>query len=363
MKGIKEIDDFLDSSIAAGEFAGAVYLIAVGDEVRAMAARGQAVAVPEPLPATVDTIFDIASLTKPVVTGMLLAQLIERGEIALHQPVSELLAEFDRDDKRAITIAQLASHSAGLAAWQPFYALVSDKSEVLSAIARAPLEYAPGTKVVYSDLGFITLGFLIERVAGKPLDQFARQMIAEPLGLGRTTFNPPQHWRREIAASETGNEYERKMAGAAAAHYTGWRHEVIWGQVHDHNCWFLGGVAGHAGLFAPARELLKLAQQFMPGSRLVRAETLRLFQENLTPGCEEGRSLAWVVAGIGVTSAGEALPAGSIGHTGFTGTSLWLDPEGARSYILLTNRTHPVYREFNMNERRRQFHRLAQSVF
>src|SRR5262249_55073741 len=133
--------------------------------------------------------------------------------------------------------------------------------------------------------------------------------------------------------------------------------------VHDENCHFLGGVAGHAGLFGPAIEIYKLALQFLPGSLLLKSETLELFRRNFTPGCEEGRSLGWQLASVGQTGAGDALPAERFGHAGFTGTSLWIDPVAARIYILFTNRTHAVYKDFVMNERRRRFHSLAQTVF
>src|SRR5262249_13910790 len=138
---------------------------------------------------------------------------------------------------------------------------------------------------------------------GKPLDELARQKILEPLSLSRTCFNPPRAWRDQIAATEVGNKHEEMMAAEVAQSYQGWRRELIWGEVHDHNAYALGGVAGHAGLFAPAREVYRLAHQFLPGSKLLRERTLTLFRENLTPGCEEARSLGWMLASVGVTAA------------------------------------------------------------
>jgi serine-type D-Ala-D-Ala carboxypeptidase len=362
MEAIREIDEFLKECISAGEFAGAVYLLAEQERIIALDACGHAVVVPETLAAQTDTIFDLASLTKPLITGMLLAQFIERGQISLTEPVSRILRQFDTQEKRAITIGQLATHSSGLAAWRPLYILAENPDRVIDIIAREPLAYKPGARVVYSDLGYIALGEILIQIGGKPLDELARQNIFEPLGLNKTCFLPPRHLRSEVAASETGNEHEKRLSGDLASAYENWRKEVIWGEVHDQNAFFLGGVAGHAGLFGPAREVYHLARQFLPGSRLLE-RALELFRENLTPGCEEGRSLGWVLASVGLTSAGPALPASSFGHTGFTGTSLWIDPESARIYILLTNRTHPVYKEFNMNERRRRFHMLAKSAF
>jgi serine-type D-Ala-D-Ala carboxypeptidase len=362
MKAIREIDEFLITRIKAGDFASAVYLLAEGERICALGACGQAVRVPEVRGATTDTIYDLASLTKPLVTGMLLAQLIERGLLDLSWPVSRIMPEFNTREKRNINIGQLATHSAGLAGWRPYYILAETPDQVLDIISREPLEYEPGSRVAYSDPGYIILGLVLTKISGKPLDELARQNIFEPLGLKRTFFNPPRSLRREIAASETGNQYERKLAGDLAERYQKWRTEVIWGEVHDYNAFFLGGAAGHAGMFAPAMEVYRLTRQFLPGSQLLNA-TLELFRENLTPGCEEGRSLGWMLASVGETAAGPALSPASFGHTGFTGTSLWVDPEKERIYILLTNRTHPVHKEFNMNERRRQFHSLAQAAF
>jgi serine-type D-Ala-D-Ala carboxypeptidase len=363
MRAIKEINEFLQSSIAAREFAGAVYLIAEGEQIHALGACGDAVVVPHKIAAHEQTIFDLASLTKPLITGLLLGHFIETDRIALRQPISEILPQFRTTEKAALTIGEVAAHNAGFAAWRPFYALANTRAEVLDMIASQPLEYAPGTRVIYSDPGYITLGFLLAAVAGKPLDEIVRQIIATPLGLTRTCFNPPGHWQAEIAASEIGNQFEKKLAGAEAAHYQGWREYPIWGEVHDQNAYFLGGVAGHAGLFSTAREVYRLARQFLPGSQLLKAATLPLFHNSLTPDAVEARSLGWQLAAVGITSAGDALAPESFGHIGFTGTSIWIEPATARIYILLTNRTHPNYWEFNINERRRRFHQLAQAVF
>ncbi len=359
---LKEIDELLDSSIAAQEFTGAVYLIAQNQDILAFAARGDLVVTPEKILTTTDTVFDLASLTKPLVTGMLLAQFLEEGLISLDKKISEIFPEFDIPEKQNLTIAQIASHSAGFRAWLPFYALLDKPSQVLSKIAQEPLVYEPGTKVVYSDLSYLTLGFLLEKISGEPLAKLLRQRILQPLNLKYTCFNPPIEWQKQIAASEEGNKYEKQLAGNLATDFPYWREEVIWGEVHDGNAYFLGGIAGHAGLFSTAKEVFLLAQQFLPGSLLLKDSTLELFSKNFTPSCEEGRSLCWLLAEFGV-NAGNTLPKECFGHAGFTGTSLWIDPVRSRTYILLTNRTHPKYWDFNMNDRRREFHKLAQKLF
>ncbi|MBV9957348.1 MAG: serine hydrolase, partial [Acidobacteria bacterium] len=259
-------------------------------------------------------------------------------------------------------LRQLASHTSGLPAWRPLYLTTGgERARTLETIAAEPLEYSPGTQVLYSDLGFITLGLLLERVTGNSLASLAREQLFEPLNLGRTFFNPAQAWQTEMAACELGNAYEREMCRADAERFQGWREQLIWGEVHDGNAHFLGGAAGHAGLFSDARETLRLANQFLAGrTELLQPQTCALFRTNLTEGLAEARSFAWQLAATKDSTAGTSLPPDSFGHLGFTGTSCWIDPNGERTYILLTNRTHARTPPFaNINSTRRRFHTLA----
>jgi CubicO group peptidase (beta-lactamase class C family) len=217
--------------------------------------------------------------------------------------------------------------------------------------------------VIYSDLGFITLGFLLEKLSGTSLDALEHKEIFAPLKLSTACFNPDARWRERIAASEAGNIYEREMhrQGNEPAADDLWREHLIWGEVHDGNAHFLGGVAGHAGLFATAFETYRLAEQFIAQtSQLLSPETCALFTANLTPGLNEARSVSWQLALTENSTAGPDLPPLSFGHTGFTGTSCWIDSERARIFILLTNRTHDHAPPFvNINSVRRRFHSLA----
>ena len=195
------------------------------------------------------------------------------------------------------------------------------------------------------------------------LADLARREIFEPLELKRTFFNPERTIRAGVAACESGgNSYERGMCetlpGADAAP---WREGTIWGEVHDGNAYFLGGAAGHAGLFSDAREALRLASQFLPRTtRLLAPETCRLFRQNMTEGLNEARSFAWQLAATPGSTAGARLPPEAFGHLGFTGTSCWIDPTAERVFILLTNRTHARPLPFvNINDVRRHFHALA----
>lgn len=363
MTPASSITSFLAERIGAGDFPSAVYLVAERGREVCADALGNSVVEPQKIPATLDTIYDLASLTKPLITGMLSARRVESGELTLDGPASRYLPEFDRPDKNTITVAQLLTHTSGLPAWRPLDSLAGGEPDrAISAIANIELEYKPGTRVVYSDLGFIVLGLLLERLTTTSLAQMARSEIFEPLNLQRTFFNPELAMQTGIAASETGNAYEREMCSERGANdQKKSRQELIWGEVHDGNAHFLGGAAGHAGLFSTAAETLKLASQFLAGqTELLKPATSDLFRKNLTTGLEEARSFGWQLASTKDSTAGADLPPDTFGHSGFTGTSCWIDPNRERIFILLTNRTHARALPFvNINSVRRRFHSLA----
>lgn len=359
----EKLSGFLTEHINSGEFPSAVYLIGEREEVVFADALGHSVVQPYRIANKLETIYDLASLTKPLITGMLCARRIELGELTLDSSVSHYLPEFERTDKQMITVRELLTHTSGLPAWRPLYILAEDERErAAGAIANLDLEYKPGTRVVYSDLGFIALGILLERMTGHQLVELAQREIFEPLNLKQTFFNPEIALQTGIAACETGNVYEKNMCTeGGSAEYQNSRQRLIWGEVHDGNAYFLGGAAGHAGLFSTAGEVFQLAQQFIAQSSvLLNADTCKLFRENMTEGLEEARSLAWQLAATKESTAGSDLPPDAFGHTGFTGTSLWIDAEHARVFILLTNRTHARELPFaNINAVRREFHNLA----
>src|SRR5829696_227489 len=285
----QQLSALLQQHIEAGEFPSAVYLVAERDEIVYADALGYSVVEPYRVANKLDTIYDLASLTKPLVTTMLCSRRIELGELTLDSSVSHYLAEFDRTDKRMITVRELLTHTSGLPAWRPLYVLTEEQPErAAGAIANLNLEYKPGTRVVYSDMGFIALGILLERMTGQRLAQMARAEIFEPLKLQQTFFNPDIALQTGIAACETGNAYEADMCKQMGSPvYANSRQRVIWGEVHDGNAYFLGGAAGHAGLFSSARETLTMAQQFLPNfSQLLKSETCLMFRENMTEGLE-----------------------------------------------------------------------------
>lgn len=385
MKSV-EISNFLQTRIDAKEFPSAVYLIAEKGEIIFQDALGFAVVEPEKIEAKFDTIYDLASLTKPLVTGLLCAKLIEEGKIKLSDSIAEYFSEFDTPEKCEITIENLLVHTSGFAAWKPIYIMKSKehktkRGKTLDLIGNEPLTNPLNSKVVYSDFNFIMLGLLLEKLYGKSLNEIAGQEIFERLNLQTTLFNQPKNLRLNIAASEFGNYYERQICldlgydlqvhewrdykcwnelGYGIPNY-GWRNYQIWGEVHDGNAHFLNGISGHAGLFSTAEEVFKIAQQFLAEETvLLKPETCKLFRRNFTKGLNEARSIAFQLAATKDSTASGALSKDSFGHLGFTGTSLWIEPETRRIFVLLTNRTHARELPFaNINSTRRRFHELA----
>lgn len=398
------ISQFLQQRIDAGDFPSAVYLVAEKGEIVLQDALGFAVVEPERIKATNDTIYDLASLTKPLVTGLLAAKLIEQGRVDLDQIIEHYLPELIEyepnplvvdQDALDVLISELVSHHSAYPAWRPFYLMPDEHRDsrlenLLWTIAnRIPIQLEP--EVIYSDLNFIMLGGLLEKLYGHHLDTITRLEICERLNLKNTFFNPPTELCQRIAASEKGNNFEKQTCieqgylqpsaknpvateGGSDREPTkggtqneirnpqsAFRNHVIWGEVHDGNANFMGGVAGHAGLFSTAEDVFKIAQQFLPNyTTLLKPETCELFRTNFTKGMNEHRSLAFQLASTRESTAGSKMSPESFGHLGFTGTSLWIDPVKERVFILLTNRTHNHALPFvNINSVRRRFHDLA----
>jgi CubicO group peptidase (beta-lactamase class C family) len=328
-------------------------------------AVGRASVRPWDTPASLETIYDLASLTKPLVTSFLYLALRNQLGLSEDDPAWRFLPEIDRMDKREITLRHLLTHTSGMPAWVPFYLKGSTVGEYLAQLRERPPESRPGTRVEYSCAGYVMLGEILHRAASVPLDRLASEVIFGPLALKNTSFNPPLSWQGRVAATEDSCEYERKLAGPAAAGYGGFREGVIRGQVHDQNAWVLGGVAGNAGLFSTARDTVAIATEYL-GARaeasngLLDETSIEQATNDCTAGLNEARSLAFRIASRGETAAGADLPVETIGHNGFTGTSVWMDTVRPRIYVLLTNRVHPrVSDTVDMLSLRRGFHAAA----
>ncbi len=274
------------------------------------------------------TIYDLASLTKPFVTTGIIMQLTERDSLDINAPVAQYLPEFARNGKNNVTIKNLLLHNSGLVAFKPFIRSCSTPDEVIEAIDNERLTSPPGEKTIYSDLGFIVLGKVIERITGRSLEENFRVRFAEPLGLHSTVFNPPDSLHYRIAPTEQD---------------TRWTLATPRPLVHDPNAALLGGAAGHAGLFSTTEDLAIFATMLLQkgeygGIRFFSPSTLHRFTRRYAGS----RGLGWDLRSLnGKSSSGQYFSTDSYGHLGFTGTSIWIDPEKDLAVLALTNRVHP----------------------
>lgn len=274
------------------------------------------------------TIWDLASLTKVVATTSVAMRLEQDSVLDLDRTVASYLPEFSDSAKAAITVRMLLTHTGGLEAGAPLHRQFRGREQYLQQINERPLRYAPGTRTVYSDWDLILLQLVIERVMGKPLDVVADEQVFRPLGMRDTRYRPDAALRPRIAATEMAAD----------------RGGQIWGDVHDPNAWALGGVAGHAGLFSTLQDLSVFAQMLLNGGeyngiRLLKPATIARWTAPQVRG--SSRALGWDTPS-GKSSAGRFFGPRSFGHTGYTGTSLWLDPERGVFVVLLTNRVNPT---------------------
>jgi serine-type D-Ala-D-Ala carboxypeptidase len=279
------------------------------------------------------TVYDLASITKVVAATSIAMLLYERGKVSLDEPLAKTLPDFvaltprhQQDDRGRVTLGMLLAHSSGLPAYRKLFELAGTREGLLREALSSKLSN-PGTHAEYSDIGFILLGEVLERKAELPLDLLADQEILTPLGMTRTRFNPPPEWRPEIPPTEDDRKF---------------RHRVIQGEVNDENAYVMGGVAGHAGAFAPATDIARFAECMLrAGAPIFQPETVKLFtrRESAPPGTS--RALGWDTPSRPKSSSGRFFSDSSFGHLGFTGTSLWIDPERQLSVTLLTNRTWP----------------------
>jgi CubicO group peptidase (beta-lactamase class C family) len=352
------LERLLAARVAAGWMTGAQWWVGSHGLAVSYGAVGTATVDSDGDTVTEDTAFDLGSLTKPLATATLLVMLEREGQLDIEASLGAVLAEIRGFPLAEQSLLSLASHTAGLAAWAPLYLQASSLDGYVTEILRREPERAGGT--LYSDLGYVLLGAVLERVTGRGLDALFDERLAAPLGLARTGFAASGCEFPDAAATERGNSYERDMAGNEGAGHR-WRREIPRGQVHDANAHGLGGVAGHAGLFGTANEVARIAGEILRPRVLPLDERARGRMLRVTPG-SDGRTVGMVVASRSAAARG-ILPDDSPGHTGFTGTSLWLDVASERRYVLLTNRVHPHVPQRDFQWLRRAFHRLAARRF
>ena len=324
------IERLLTSAISSHAFPAAV--VEVGDRKHVIwrQAFGRLAYLPDAPFTRDDTIFDLASLTKVIATSTLIMRAVDARVLGVDDRVADRLPLWRGDDREDVTIRDLLAHASGLTAYLPFFRDHHGREEFERAICSLPLEYAPRTQSIYSDLGFMLLGFVLEDVHREPLaQQFARLAADFRLKAEETiAFNPPRAWRERTAPTELDL----------------WRGRLLQGEVHDENTWALGGAAGHAGLFGTASAVGAFARLMLDGLHgghaLAQPDTIAMFsQRSAVPG--SSRALGWDTM-LPTSSCGTRLSPRAIGHTGFTGTSLWIDPELDLYIVLLTNRVHPA---------------------
>ncbi|MBI3995754.1 MAG: beta-lactamase family protein [Nitrospirae bacterium] len=354
----------LHQAVTDGVFPGAVLLVSRRGKILFHEAVGFAALKPRKIRMTRATIFDLASLTKPVATAAAVMKLVDRSAVKLDDPVSRWIPEFSGGEKDRVTVRQLLNHSSGLRAWEPFYKEVisegrrrpgfvgspAAKRRVLDQIHRNRLVYPPGTKSLYSDLGFILLGDLVERISGLSLDRFCRNEFFRPLGMKQTFY------------IQAGTERRGRFA---ATELSDWRKKIVTGRVHDDNAYAMGGVAGHAGLFGTATDLNRFGRMMLESLHgrdpLISRKTVKAFvTRQATPG--SSWALGWDTPS-GLSSSGRFFSSRSFGHLGYTGTSLWIDPEWDLAAALLTNRVHPTSRNIRIRTFRPLIHDLIFQEF
>ena len=296
-----------------------------------------------------DTLFDIASLTKVVLTTAIAMLLHETGRLSLDEPVATTLPEFltlsaqdQREDRAAVTLRMLLAHSSGLPAYEKLFQCAATREGIVRTALMTPLVSQPGTRAEYSDIGFILLGEVLRQKLEAPLEAFAQQEILEPLGMTRTRFNPGPELREQVPPTEDDREFRKR---------------VIQGEVNDENAYVMGGVAGHAGLFAPVTDVAQFAECMLRGGApLFKAETVELFTRRQPSPPGTTRALGWDTPSRPKSSSGRFFSDRSFGHLGFTGTSLWIDPERRLSITFLTNRTWPDRKSQLIREVRPRVH-------
>ena len=346
------VEEAFQEAVAQGSFPGAVVLVTQGEEVVFERAFGFRTLVPEKTPMELETIFDLASLTKPLATATATMLLMAEKKINLEDRVARFFSNFGIFGKSHVTFRHLLAHCSGLPAWKPYYEEIvkeekagkinfvvsrAAKSYVFERIHREKALSAPGSQSLYSDLGFMLLGEVVEEISGWTLDRFCQDRIFRPLELRSISFIDMTQLRTR--------RLQPVKEMIAPTENCPWRKRVVWGEVHDENAYAMGGVAGHAGLFASARDIhrfvVRLRRCLLGKDSFLPAPLVKEFLTRDTTVQESTYALGWDTPSSDQSSSGNYFSPNTVGHLGFTGTSLWWDLEKDCSVILLTNRIHP----------------------
>ncbi|MGH7865670.1 MAG: serine hydrolase domain-containing protein [Candidatus Binataceae bacterium] len=367
--GWREVEQAFDDAIARGAIPGATVVVRRGPDIEFEGAFGLRSLTPERSPMRLETVFDLSSLTKALATSVAAMMLTRGGRLRLDDRVTRCFHNFGVHNKTTVTVRHLLAHCSGLAAWRPFYQRVAQieksgrvnfmssngaRQFVFDEIHREKSEAPPGTRTIYSDLNFILLGEIIEQVSGFALNRFCRDKIFRPLGLRATDF---------IDISHTRSRHLEPVADMfAPTEMCLWRQRVLVGEVDDENAFAMGGVAGHAGLFAPVREVDLIAHELLKchagKSELVPQPIITEFWTRDHAVAGSTWALGWDTPSAENSSAGRHFSPGAVGHLGFTGTSIWLEPAKQIAVSLLTNRIHPRRDNQAIRELRPRIHDL-----
>ncbi len=330
-KKFAPVDEQMRKALVDSVFPGAVLLVSHKNRIRHFKAYGFLGYGEYKKETPLNAIFDLASVTKVVATTTAAMLLVDRGKLDLEKPVQSYLPEFQGEGKLEITVRDLLVHTSGLPPFKRYYLENLSSEETLQRIFSEPLEYERRSESRYSDLGIILTGKIIEKISGMPLDQFCAKNIFEPLGMKETFFNPPKQSLYRIPPTELDE----------------WRDRLVHGEVHDENSFSLGGVAGHAGLFSTATDVAAFLKMMVnageyKGRNFILSQTIAAFTKRQNLVEESTRAIGWDTRSEERSSSGHFMSMRAFGHTGYTGTSIWVDPDKSLFVILLTNRVHPT---------------------
>jgi CubicO group peptidase (beta-lactamase class C family) len=367
--GWREVEQAFNDAVERRVFPGAAIVVRKGKDIAFEGAFGSRAIVPERSPMRIETVFDLSSLTKVLATTIAVMMLTRDGKLRLDDRVTRFFPNFGVHGKGPVTFRNLLAHCSGLAAWRPFYQRIADierhgkvnfmashgaKEWTYEEIHREKPEAVPATKAIYSDLNFILLGEAVERVSGAALDRFCREKIYRPLGVRATDFI-------DISMARS-RRLEPVHDMFAATEECPSRKRLLVGEVDDENAYAMGGVAGHAGLFAPVREVDRVVRELIAcykgRSQMLPQKIVREFWTRDGKVADSSWALGWDTPSPQHSSSGHHFPPHSVGHLGFTGTSIWIDPEREIAVSLLSNRVHPSRDNQAIREFRPQIHDL-----
>lgn len=366
MADFSELDNLVQQAITNGDSPGAAYAVGKDNQIVHMAALGHHMYCPDSPADEVSTIWDMASCSKVVGCTPAAMILFDEGKLKLDEPVAKVLPAFGQNGKDKITPRNLLLHDSGLEADLHDVEQYTTADEFMNAVYASPLAYPTGTKTVYSDLSMITLGKMIEKITGQSLDVFVKERVFEPIGMTDSMYRVPTNLRPRCAPTEPVNDWRKKLRAMRHESFTPIRgchpdaHLYIQGEVHDPSAEVLNGISGNAGVFSTCPDVCKYTQMMLnegvtqDGKRIIKAETIRTWtRKQNTIG---SRGLGWDTSRGPYSQFASAFSTKSFGHTGYTGTSIWADPQGKIFGILLTNRVHPTAENNKLTHFRRVFY-------